>query len=1156
MPTPSESFDPPATIATSTGASGERVMGDVVRGSGAGDTRDATASANLAAGRAAKLAPPRDPNGTVARPALERAIATGLERRLTTLIAGPGFGKSTLAGRVAAGRRAAWYTLDASDRHLGSFAAGLIAALRTQVPGLPPDLAAPIELSVEPRDDAEAQARGHAAAALIASALEEAGATDLVLVLDDVHAIEAATGSWRCIESLVRVAPPDLHLLLVSRADLPFGVERLRGQGEVSDVGVTALAVTIQEIEELLANLVPDAVPEADRKTTAARIHAATGGWPAAVRLAIEALRTAPAGEQESVLDRLKRPEGPLFSYLAEEVVARASDTTKAVIARAVHFDRFSAPLLTAVGAPEAERVLESLGRRALFLQPLPGEAGWWSLHGLIRDFTVTRLALTEAEVHALHAAAAAWFEGQGRPDEALASLLKAGDPDALAAFLDRYAPALVLTGGSRLVIEATSTLPASLRTPRLERATGEGYLATGDWRAATAAFRRAAEGEERLDAASAWRLGLVHGLRGAYDEALEIYTRADLAGAPPAEAAMLHAWIASARYHRGEVDESDAASRQALALATESGDERALAAAHTAVGASAELASDFVAAGQAYDRALEHAERAGDALQAVRIRIARGVIELDRGRFEAAFDALDVAVRLAEAIGFAAFHARALVQRGRAHQGVGRFEEALADFAAGREIYDRIGSPAVSYALIREGSLHLLRGDPVLARFAFEAAVRTARPAADLEVLAPALVGLAQTLVADGPFRARDLAQEAVEVGRAVVPVTVLLGASRVQLALGERALALALAREARDAAVPRGDMPGLAAALELEALATDDPVAATELVDRAAELWAAAPAPYGIARNRITYARIARGDRGRAAAAEAERLFRGLGARGAAAEAAALGEELDRAGRPPLEIGALGRFRVLRDGDPVPSTAWQSRKARDLLKILVSRRGRPVPRETLFELLWPDEDPEPLANRLSVALATVRGVLDPEKRFPADQFIAGDKQALWLDLEHVEVDVERFLAAARDGLRLARGDDRAAALPSLEAAESAFAGDLLEEDPYEDWAVGLREEVQATYIAVTRTLADAAAEHGDADGATRYFLRVLERDPYDEAAHLGLVAALLAAGRHGEARRRYGLYATKMDEMGVEAAPLPLPTAGSRPAALAPTA
>jgi DNA-binding SARP family transcriptional activator len=1099
--------------------------------------------------RAAKLAPPRDPNGTMARPALEQRIAESITRRLTVLVAGAGFGKSTLAARVAATRPSAWYTADAADRHLGTFASGVVAAIRQRVPAIPADLANPIELSVEPRDDTEAQSRGHGAATLIADALQEALTEDLVLVIDDVHALDGAAGPQRFLEALVRVAPPTLHLLLVSRSELPFGVERLRGQGEVADMGVTAFAFTAAEIETLLRTLLADAIAAGDVQSTATRIHAATGGWPAAVRLAIEALRTAPDGGHGAVLDRLQRPEGPLFSYLAEEVVSRASEAVHAVVARAVHFDRFSAPLLTAVGAPDAERVLDALARRALFLQPLQGAPGWWSLHGLIREFTLVRLALGDDEIAQLHAAAATWFEAAGRHDEALASLLKAGDPEPLAAFLDRHGPALVLSGASRLVADAAATLPEAMRTPRLERAVGEGYLSTGEWRHATAAFTRAAGGAERLDAASAWRLGLVHGLRGAYDDALAVYARADLQDAPPAEEGMLFAWIASARYHRGEVEESRVAAERALERATVAGDERALAAAYTAVGASSELASDYIGAAQAYDRALEHAERAGDALQEIRIRVARGVLELDRGRFEAAFGALDVAVRLAEAIGFAAFHARALVHRGRAHQGVGRFEEALADYAAAREIYDRIGSPAVAYALVREGSLHLLRGDPILARFAFEAGVRAARPSADTEALAPALVGLAEALASDGPFRARDLAQEAVELGRAVVPVTVLLGAARVQLALGERKTAGAFAREAADAALPRQDQPGLAAALEVEALTFDDPVLATEHVERAAELWATAPAPYGIARNRMAYARIVRGEKGRAAAVEAERLFRSLGARGPAADAASLVEELDRAGRPPVEIGSLGRFRVLRDGEPVAATAWQSKKARDLLKILVSRRGRPVPRETLFELLWPDEDPEPLANRLSVALATVRGVLDPDKRYAADWFIAGDKQALWLDLEHVEVDVERFLAAARAGLRLAKTGDRAGAARQLEAAEVAYGGDLLEEDPYEDWAVGLREEAQATYIAVTRTLADTAVEAGDVDAATRYFLRILERDAYDEAAHLGLVGALLTGGRHGEARRRYGLYATKMDEMGVEAAPLPSPATRDRP-------
>ena len=187
------------------------------------------------------------------------------------------------------------------------------------------------------------------------------------------------------------------------------------------------------------------------------------------------------------------------------------------------------------------------------------------------------------------------------------------------------------------------------------------------------------------------------------------------------------------------------------------------------------------------------------------------------------AFTTLDQAVRLAEAVGFASFHARALVNRGRAHQGLGRFEEALADFSAAREIYDRVGSPSVAYPLVREGNLHLLRGDPLLARFAFDNAIRAARGAGDAEGLAPALVGLAQVVVLDEPDRARELSTEGVALGRDVAPLTVLLGAARIHIQLGEREAARRLAREATNVAAARQDQPGYAAGLEIQAQTTD---------------------------------------------------------------------------------------------------------------------------------------------------------------------------------------------------------------------------------------------------------------------------------------------------------------------------------------------
>jgi DNA-binding SARP family transcriptional activator len=217
-----------------------------------------------------------------------------------------------------------------------------------------------------------------------------------------------------------------------------------------------------------------------------------------------------------------------------------------------------------------------------------------------------------------------------------------------------------------------------------------------------------------------------------------------------------------------------------------------------------------------------------------------------------------------------------------------------------------------------------------------------------------------------------------------------------------------------------------------------------------------------------------------------------------------------------------------------PVPRTAWQSRKARDLLKILVSRRGGAIGRERLVEILWPEQEDEAVGlRRLNVMVSTLRAVLDPEHAWPADEFVVSDEGALRLELSNVEVDVE--------AVRLDQAGRQAEALARWEAAESAYGGEFCEEDPYADWAVGLREQLRLAYVQAAARLAEARAGEHRHDEAARYWLRLLERDRYDERAHLGLVRVLDLAGRRGDARRRYRFYAELMRELEVEPAPYP---------------
>ncbi|MFF1482694.1 bacterial transcriptional activator domain-containing protein [Streptomyces sp. NPDC058301] len=148
---------------------------------------------------------------------------------------------------------------------------------------------------------------------------------------------------------------------------------------------------------------------------------------------------------------------------------------------------------------------------------------------------------------------------------------------------------------------------------------------------------------------------------------------------------------------------------------------------------------------------------------------------------------------------------------------------------------------------------------------------------------------------------------------------------------------------------------------------------------------------------------------------------------------------------------------------------------------------------------------------------------------------------------IARLRVDVRDFLAAARHALALA---DRSGshAYAGLADAELLYRGDVLEDEPYAEWAVALREEAQAVHSELLARLATAAAERGDHHAEVPFRLRLLERDPYDEDTHLALIALLAGAGRHGEARRRHLLYVERMAEIDVEPSPFPRPDRRAR--------
>jgi DNA-binding SARP family transcriptional activator len=208
----------------------------------------------------------------------------------------------------------------------------------------------------------------------------------------------------------------------------------------------------------------------------------------------------------------------------------------------------------------------------------------------------------------------------------------------------------------------------------------------------------------------------------------------------------------------------------------------------------------------------------------------------------------------------------------------------------------------------------------------------------------------------------------------------------------------------------------------------------------------------------------------------------------------------------------------------------AWRSRQARTLLKMLVARRGRPVRRTELCETLWPDDEPQRTAHRLSVILSAVRTVLDPARLRPADHYVRADIAGVSLDICRVVLAVVDLLCDAAHGVTLAATGELDLARAVLAGVDAAYRGDAFDHEPYEDWADALREEARAGWIRALRELARLHRRAGDLDQATTVLVRLLAADPFDESAHRALVDVLMRARRYGEARRAFGRWVEAM--------------------------
>ena len=1077
----------------------------------------------------------------VARPRIGSLLAAAWQRRTALVVAGGGYGKTTAVREAAAGGESRWVTLRPSDGLTETLSARIAAALGAPLPEEHSALAA-----ATGADDRRRLAER--CAALLCEQADKRS-EDLLLVLDDLESVGADDVIGQLLRVLCLEAPRQLHIVLCGRRLPALGLGTARGRGEVVEVTAPDLAFTVAETAELLrARLGQEAVPMAEE------CWALTRGWAAALLLLVDRLDRLPPEDRAGGLAGLRR-HIQTWRNFADEMVAGEPARTRRILAATWAAHRVTAPLLGAVGVPATASDLEGLWQRGLL-----AEAGDGTGYGLSPVLAETVAAgLAEPEARALRDTAARWFEDHGLLEDALECHVD-GRAEQVRGFAARCGLALVRRGGAARLADGLRRHGTG-GEPELDAVLAEALQAIGDWDGAIELFSRVqrAAGREGLAPAVAWRFGVLLYLRGQSARALGVLAAAHAPELQGADDAMVSAFLSSTLWSRGDVAAAAPLAEVALAQAQASGDACARAAAYVALALVAAGLGERERNEQCYRAALTAAAEAGDRVQLARIHANLSSRALEEGDYARAVQEAGLAVRTGASHRF--FSALALSNQAEAHLRLGQLGAARTSLDEALEAYDELGSLDASVPQRLLGELYRQQGSLTRARSAFERARGLAEASGDAHARVFALCGLARTLAADDVKMARAAAREAAQEATSLERPAALCALAEVELRAGDRAEAAAVAKRAEAEARRTGDRAALADALEMLGAADAGP--SQPRLRAAIELWDDVDDPVGAARARLALA-VERGRTGDAASARRRLAELGvavdIGAAGylvarrdALAEVfggAPSGMPGDVPAGPEVLVATLGRFAVVRRGEPVALAAWQSRKARDLFKLLIARRGRPLTREAAVEALWPEQDaarPGTLGNRLSVALSTIRKVLDPDRAHPPDHYLAGDSQSIALRLDHLSVDVVEFLDTARAAMAIAAAGDLQAAQTRLHRARSLYAGDFLEDDLYEDWAVECREEARSAALMVLRLLARTGTEQGSDETACEHLGQLLELDPYDEDAWLALVAAQLRLHRHGEARRRYAAYVRRMADLGI--APVALAdTAGRR--------
>jgi DNA-binding SARP family transcriptional activator len=224
------------------------------------------------------------------------------------------------------------------------------------------------------------------------------------------------------------------------------------------------------------------------------------------------------------------------------------------------------------------------------------------------------------------------------------------------------------------------------------------------------------------------------------------------------------------------------------------------------------------------------------------------------------------------------------------------------------------------------------------------------------------------------------------------------------------------------------------------------------------------------------------------------------------------------------PLDLMVAGR-RIVR---------WNSLKARTVFQYLVVH-GRPVRREVLMDLMWPDHSMGSARNNLNAALYSLRNTLDQHGRnvqyiLYKDGCYLPNPELMWW------IDRTEFLTALQSAEVARRGGHPEQVVNAFLRAVRLYRGPLFEDDRDGDWYIPEQRRLKELYLQAVEGLAEIHLEQHDLAAAVHFGQLALSADPCCEPAHRLLMRCYALQHQQQLVSRQFRLCSDALhDELGV---------------------